>query len=141
MGFKAFLILAMFMVTIFVASTDEVAPGDLDEKFEQNDGNNNPAQGVDESKLYGGWGGGWRGGYGGPWGWRGGYGGPWGWRGGYGGPWGWRGGYGGYGGGPYGYGGGYCPYGCCGWGYYGCYRCCYAKGQTRQAKIDANTHE
>ncbi|XP_020969389.1 glycine-rich cell wall structural protein isoform X5 [Arachis ipaensis] len=117
MGFKAFLILAMFMVTIFVASTNEVAPGDLDEKFEQNDGNNNPAQGVDESKLYGGW------------------------RGGYGGPWGWRGGYGGYGGGPYGYGGGYCPYGCCGWGYYGCYRCCYAKGQTHQAKIDANTHE
>ncbi|MED6120032.1 hypothetical protein PIB30_017283 [Stylosanthes scabra] len=107
MGSKALFLLVMFMVSILLTSTEE-APRDLDEKFDQNYGNNNndPAQALDESKQY-------RGGSGRGFGGRDHHGG------GYGGPW--R----GDGGSPWGPGGVDCSHSrCCVWNFYGCFKCC-----------------
>ncbi|KAK7308602.1 hypothetical protein VNO77_42221 [Canavalia gladiata] len=105
MGSKVLLILVMFMATILLISS-EVAPKDLDEKFDTKDGKH-AANGVEDSKYwgyYGGWpwyGGNYGGNYGyGPWyggwgGWPGGWGGSRGWGGGWGGRRGWGGGWGG----------------------------------------------
>ncbi|MED6140861.1 hypothetical protein PIB30_097558 [Stylosanthes scabra] len=90
----------MFMVTILLTSTQE-APRGLDEKFDQNYGNNNDsAEAVDASKPY-------HGGGGSRFGGRGGHGG------GYGGPW-------------RGDGGSLnCSHTrCCVWNFYGCWKCC-----------------
>ncbi|MED6201963.1 hypothetical protein PIB30_100525 [Stylosanthes scabra] len=131
MSCKALLVLVMFMVTILLTASEEAPRDLLDEKFDQNYGNNNdPENGLDESKQY-------RGSYGRGYGGRGGYGGGgFGGRRGYGGAW--RGGYGGsrggYGGGPWGWDGGsngglvcgdHRP--CCLWKttpYFYCAKCC-----------------
>ncbi|MED6202035.1 hypothetical protein PIB30_101360, partial [Stylosanthes scabra] len=100
MGCKALLVLVMFMVTILLTATEEAPRVDLDEKFDQNDGNhNNLSQALDKSIQYRGGGGrgfSGHGGYGG-----GGFGGRNGYSGQRRGGGGWR---GGYGGGPWGYG-------------------------------------
>ncbi|MED6120030.1 hypothetical protein PIB30_017281 [Stylosanthes scabra] len=114
---KALFLLVLFVVTILVTSSEE-APRDLDEKFDQNYGNNNDlTQAVDESNQYRGGGG--RGGYGGPR--RGGGG--------------WR---GGYDGSPWGYGDGLsCPHGCCYMTDTGCVICC--REANNNNNIDAKT--
>ncbi|MED6151603.1 hypothetical protein PIB30_084008 [Stylosanthes scabra] len=80
MSCKALLVLVMFMVTILLTASEEAPRVDLDEKFDQNYGNNNdPEHALDKSKQYHGHRGGGisgRGSYGGGFGGRGGYGGP-----------------------------------------------------------------
>ncbi|MED6120889.1 hypothetical protein PIB30_025212 [Stylosanthes scabra] len=83
---KALLVLILFLATIILISSDEVAPNKgIEENLNKDNGNNNDlTQAAYESKQYlsgydGGFGG--RGGYGGGYGGRGGYGG--GWRGSY----------------------------------------------------------
>ncbi|MED6201964.1 hypothetical protein PIB30_100526 [Stylosanthes scabra] len=120
MSCKALLVLVMFMVTILLTASKE-APRDLDEKFDQNDGNNNDLEhALDESKQY-------RSGFSG----RGGYGGGFGGRGGYHGPR--RAGYsGGWDGSS-----GFCvpPTYCCVWKSSECTRCCLPP----QSAPEANT--
>ncbi|MED6202034.1 hypothetical protein PIB30_101359 [Stylosanthes scabra] len=146
MGYKALLLLVIFMVTILLTYTEEAPRDLLHEKFDQNDVNNNdPAQTLDESKQYHGgdrheFGG--RGGHGGGFGGRGGYSRGNGGRGSYGRGFRGRGGYGGGYGGPWGHDEVYCHDGrCCAYNLHGCSWCCPPLQSAHEAnKIDAKNH-
>ncbi|MED6151604.1 hypothetical protein PIB30_084009 [Stylosanthes scabra] len=126
MGYKALLVLVIFMVITILLTANEEAPRDLDEKFDQNndDNNNDPAQVVDKSKQY-----------------RGGRSDGFGGRSGYGGGYSGRGGYEGFGDDDYGGSWG-CSFGCCIRNLLGgCVKCCAPPQSSHEAnKIDAKTH-